>query len=255
MRPNRERAVTDAFVSLTGSLVDGLDLVDLLSELTEVCARLLDVASAGLLLADLRGVLHVMAASSERARNLELFQLQRQQGPCLDCYRGGTVVAVADLRQEEGRWPDFVAAATGAGFASVHAVPLRLRDTVLGAVGLFGTHTGVLNADDLRLAQALAHVAAVALVADKAAGDQAMVNEQLQIALTSRVVIEQAKGLLAQLDHLDMAEAFAVLRRYARDHNERLSTVAQALVSRELPTQRVLEHARSRAGRRQFPTR
>ena len=141
MNAGRERGVTDAFVSLATALADGLDPVDLLSGLTADCARLLDVASAGLLLADRRGVLHVLAASSEETRSLEVFQLQREQGPCLDCYRSGAPVSVADLRAETARWPLFVEAATEAGFASVHAVPLRLRDNVLGTMGLFDDAT------------------------------------------------------------------------------------------------------------------
>ena len=220
-------------------------MVDLLSRLTVDCVRLLDVASAGLLLADPLGVLHVMAASSEGIRQLEVLQLQRQEGPCLECFLGGAPVAVADLQQMVLRWPQFVPAARVAGFASVHALPLRLRDNVLGALGLFGTEVGALNDDDLRLGQALADVASVALVQDRAATDRAAVNEQLQTALTSRVVLEQAKGVLAQRGGLDMAEAFSVLRRYARDHNVRLTEAAQAVVSRTLPAQLLIEHAQS----------
>lgn len=242
----REHSVTAAFVSIANSLVDGYDLVDLYSGLTTDCARLLDVASAGLLLADARGVLHVVAASSEKTRNLELFQLQQEEGPCLDCFRGGLPVAVPDLAAEAARWPQFVEAATAAGFVSVHAMPMRLRDTVLGALGLFGTKRGPLNEDDLGLAQALAHVASVALVAGRAATDKTAINEQLQIALTSRVVLEQAKGLLAQLGNLDMDQSFAVLRRYARDHNQRLSDLAQEVVSRQQPARVLIEHARAR---------
>ncbi len=249
MSVDRERAVTDAFVSLTGNLVEGLDVVDLLGELTEDCASLLDIAAAGLLLADRRGVLHVVAASSERTRNLELFQLQREQGPCLDCYHSRTAVSVADLAAERQRWPDFVAAATSAGFASVHAVPMRLREQTLGALGLFGTEVGSLNEEDLSLAQALAHVASVALVADRVAADQTLVNEQLHTALTSRVTLEQAKGVLAQLGDLDMDQAFKMLRRYARDHNERLSDTAAAVVSRDLAARELLDHGRRRASR------
>lgn len=249
MSVDRERGVTQAFVSLANSLVDGFDVVDLLSGLTADCAKLLDVASAGLLLADGRGVLHVMAASSERTRNLEVFQLQREQGPCLDCYRSGAPVSVADLSAEEQRWPQFVTAATAAGFASVHALPMRLRGTVLGALGLFGTHVGALGEEDLSLAQALAHVACVGLVQDRAAADKSALNEQLQAALSSRVVLEQAKGFLAQRGGLEMDEAFARLRRYARDRNERLTDVARTVVARELDPQQLLDHARLREPR------
>ena len=250
MNAGRERGVTDAFVSLATALADGLDPVDLLSGLTADCARLLDVASAGLLLADRRGVLHVLAASSEETRSLEVFQLQREQGPCLDCYRSGAPVSVADLRQQTTRWPQFVPAAIEAGFASVHAMPMRLRDHVLGTLGLFGDQVGALNEDDLRLGQALAYVASVAIVQDKAAADKAALAEQLQTALDSRVVLEQAKGILAQVGRLDMDRSFAVLRGYARDYNQRLTDVARAVVNRQLPPGRLLDHALSRAARR-----
>jgi len=242
MTGDRERTLTEAFVFVANSLVDGLDPVDLLSGLTADCARLLDIESAGLLLADPQGRLHVVAASSERTRTLELFQLQRDQGPCLDCFHSGAPVAVADLQAEAARWPEFVAAATAAGFASVHALPMRLRDTVLGTLGLFGASVGALAEEDLNLGQALAYVASVALVVDKATTDKESINQQLQVALQSRIVLEQAKGLLAQLGNLDMDQAFAVLRRYARDHNERLSEVAQAVVARAMPAQQLLDH-------------
>jgi ANTAR domain/GAF domain len=250
MNAGRERGVTDAFVSLAAALADGLDPVDLLTGLTADCARLLDVASAGLLLADRRGVLHVLAASSEETRSLEVFQLQRKQGPCLDCYRSGAPVSADDLRHETTRWPQFVPAAIDAGFASVHALPMRLRDHVLGTLGLFGDQVGALNEDDLRLGQALAYVASVAIVQDKAAADKAALNEQLQTALDSRVVLEQAKGILAQVGRLDMDRSFAVLRGYARDNNQRLTDVAVAVVNRQLPAGQLLDHALSRAARR-----
>lgn len=246
MSADREHTLTQAFVSIANSLVDGIDVVDLLSGLTTDCARLLDVASAGLLLADGHGTLHVLAASSERTRDLEMFQLQREQGPCLECYRTGAPVKVDDLTAEAERWPQFVPAALAAGFASVHAVPLRLRETVLGALNLFGNEVGPLRPDDLDLAQALAHVASIALVADRAASDKETINQQLQQALTSRIAIEQAKGVLAQLGNLEMDQSFAVLRRYSRDRNRRLSEVAQEVVSRELPAGDLLEHARSK---------
>jgi GAF domain-containing protein len=252
---DREQSVTDAFVSIASNLVDGFDVVELLSGLTTDCARLLDIASAGLLLADAHGVLHVVAASSERTHNLELFQLQREQGPCLDCYRTGTPVSAPDLEADPGRWPLFVAAAVSAGFSSVHAVPMRLREKVLGALGLFGSRAGPLSPEDLKLAQALADVASIAIVADKVAADNALITAQLQTALTSRVVLEQAKGLLAQLGDLDMDQSFAALRRFARDHNQRLSAVAHAVVTRELPSQVVLDHARVKGAlRRPTPT-
>ncbi len=246
MSADREGGVIRAFVALSNGLVDGFDLVDLLTGLTTDCAALLDIESAGLLLADRGGVLHVLAASSERTRSLELFQLQRAEGPCLDCFRSGRPVSSPDLRDAGDRWPQFTTRAREAGFASVHAVPMRLRDTVLGALGLFGTSAGALGDEDVSLAQALAHVACVAIVQDKVASDREAVAEQLQTALSSRVVLEQAKGIVAQVAGLDMDEAFATLRRYARDRNQKLTAVAQAVVHRELSAELLLSGRRSR---------
>ena len=241
----RESQVTQALVELASTLANGYDVLELLTHLTSDCARLLDIASAGLLLADPLGVLHVMAASSEQTRLLEVFQLQRDEGPCRDCFHTAVPVLVPDLQAERGRWPQFVPAALNLGFASVHAVPLRLRDNTLGALGLFGASTGELNSSDLALAQALADVASVALVQDRIAADSATINEQLQEALNSRVVLEQAKGLLAQQGGLDMISAFAVLRRYSRDHNLRLTVVAEQVVARTLMAADLVRHARA----------
>lgn len=247
MNGDRERRISAAFVSIANSLAEGYDAVDLFDGLTQGCAHVLDIASAGLLLADGSGVLHLVAASSEATRDLEMFQLQREEGPCLECFRGGVPVLVDDLAAQTARWPVFVPAASAAGFASVHAVPMRLRETVLGALGLFHTVAGALSTEDLELAQALAHVASVALVAERALSDSTAINDQLQNALRSRVVLEQAKGVLSERGQLDMTEAFAALRGYARDHSSRLSDVAQRVVLRQLPAEDVLHHARSRS--------
>src|SRR5690349_17818125 len=131
----RETRVMDAVVTLVDSLLVDFDIVDLLTELAERCAGLLDVDSAGLLLADPLGQLRLLAATSEASRELELFQLQADEGPCVDCYLSGAPVSVSDLRSQEARWPRFVPAAADAGFASVHAVPMRAAGLVLGAVG------------------------------------------------------------------------------------------------------------------------
>lgn len=247
MTDTRERDIIRAFVDLSNELVDGYDIVELLVRLTMNCAQLLDVASAGLLLADRRGVLHLLAASSERTHDLEVFQLQRDEGPCLDCYHTGHPVIVTNLAEEVQRWPQFSPAAQALGFASVHAVPMRLRHTVLGALGLFGDRPGKLDADDLALAQALVHVASVAIVNEKSAADRDVINAQLQHALNSRVVLEQAKGVLAHVGNLDMDSAFTVLRRYARDHGDKLSDVATRIVQRDLPGETVIRHARASA--------
>lgn len=231
-------------MSIAGGLLDGLDVAELLSGMAQTCAQLLDVSSAGLLLADERGTLHGVAASTESTKELQLLQLQREQGPCLDCFRTGSPVSAGDLRAYSPRWPLFVHAARTLGVNSVHAVPLRLRDQVLGTLGLFGSGTGRLNDDDLHLAQALAQVASVALFRNKALADRAAVSAQLQNALTSRVVLEQAKGVLAQQGDLDMEQAFAELRRYARNHNRRLTDVARAVVAGELPATALLGQVR-----------
>lgn len=253
MSQDRERSVTEAFVSLADSLVGPFDVIELLSTLTSECARLLDVASAGLLLADRFGVLHVVAASSERTRSLELFQVQRDEGPCLECYRSGSAVSVADLGAEIGRWPHFVPAARQRGLMSVHALPMRLHDQILGTLGLFGSTVGALNEDDLRLGQALVHVASVALLAGNAATDRDVLNRQLQVVLENRVAIEQAKGALAQQANVDMDEAFALLRSYSRDCNDKISAVAQAVASRALPVQQIVDHRRSEPPRQARP--
>lgn len=246
MKRTRERDIIESFVSVASTLARGYDIVDLLGGLTEDCARLLDVAAAGLLLADRRGVLQIVAASSDRTHELETFQLQRDEGPCRDCYRDGAPVLVPDLDQEEDRWPVFVPHALANGFASVHALPMRLGEHTLGTLGLFGTRAGALNDDDLRLGQALADVASVALVQRSDSTEKAAVNDQLQSALTSRVVLEQAKGVLAQVGDLDMTQAFAALRHYARDHNQRLSDVAKAVVTRSVAASTLLEHVAAR---------
>jgi GAF domain-containing protein len=247
MTDSREREIIRAFVDLSSELVDDYDVVEVLSLLTTSCASLLDVASAGLLLADGRGVLHLAASSSERAHHLEVFQLQRDEGPCLDCYRDGEAVIVPDLAAEEKRWPHFFQAARAVDFVSVHALPMRLRDTVLGTLGLFGDEAGRLDDEDLALAQALVHVVSVAIVNEKSAADLATINSQLQHALTSRIVVEQAKGVIAQTGGVEMEVAFGVLRRYARDHGRRLSDVAGEVVNRGLRGETLLEHARSAA--------
>ncbi len=236
----RERDVTRSFMALADSLVEDFDVVDLLTRLAVDCARVLDVAAAGVVLADAQGVMHVVAATSESSRSLELFQLQRDEGPCLDCYAGGQPVSVPDLAAETERWPQFTAAAHAGGFESAHALPLRLRDEVLGALGLFGAHAGALDEDDLALAQALAHVATIAILQHRAAASTGALTAQLQTALNSRVVLEQAKGVLAERGGLDMDEAFARLRDFARHHNRRLTDVAHAVVTGVLPTEQLL---------------
>ncbi len=226
----REREVLNAVVSLVDSLLDDFDVVELLTQLTERCARLLDVASTGLLLADQRHQLHLMAATSSGTHDLELFQLQSDEGPCLDCYASGQPVSIADLQVERTRWPRFVPAASDAGFASVHAVPMRAAGMVLGTLGLFGTTPGELNPADLAVSQTLAHVATVAIVQEHAP-TRRDVLPRLRSALTSRSVVEQAKGVIRARMDVSIDEAFVLLRGYAKSHGSYLTEVARRLVS------------------------
>ena len=226
----REARVLDAVVSLVDRLLDDFDVVDLLTDLTERCAQLLDVESAGLLLADPLEQLRLLAATSEETRNLELFQLQADEGPCVDCYFTGQPVSVADLKAEADRWPRFVPAALDAGFASVHAVPMRAAGIVLGALGLFGARPGALHDDDRLVGQTLAHIAAVAILQEHPLSPST-VMQQLRSALTSRVHVEQAKGFLCESLDVSVEQAFQLLRSYARTHGDHLTDVARALMN------------------------
>ena len=226
----RETRVLEAVVSLVDTLLEDFDVVDLLTELTHRCADLLDVASAGFLLADPLEQLRLLAATSEQARELELFQLQADEGPCVDCYDTGQPVSVADLRAAAARWPRFVPAALDAGFASVHAVPMRAAGISLGALGLFGARPGTLTDADLLVAQTLTHIACVAILQERAP-TPSTVMPQLRAAIASRVIVEQAKGFLRERLDVSIEEAFALLRAYARIHREHLTDVARRLLS------------------------
>jgi hypothetical protein len=226
----RETQVLDAVVSLVDSLLDDFDVVELLTELTERCADLLDIAAAGLLLADPLGQLRLLAATSKQTWELELFQLQADEGPCVDCYSTGQPVSVADLRLETSRWPRFVPAALEAGVASVHAVPMRAAGIVLGSMGLFGVRPGELTESDLLVGQTLAHIACVAIL-QEIPPTPSTVIPQLRAALTHRIVVEQAKGFLREHFDISVDEAYSLLRRHARAHGDHLSDVARQLIA------------------------
>lgn len=223
--PMKVEEVVGAFVEVADTLVGDFDTVELLQVLTRRCVDLLGASAAGLLLADEDGRLKVAVTSSEHARLLELYQLQAAEGPCLDCYRRGRAVSVVDLESAAERWPRFAPTAVAAGYTSVHAVPMRVRDEVVGAMNLF-SHQGGDDAIHLPVAQALTDVAAIALMQGELARRRQTLAEQLQQALDSRVVIEQAKGLLAGRLHVDIGEAFTLLRSFARSNNRRLADVA-----------------------------
>jgi len=233
--PGREQLVSEAFIALADTLVDDYDIIDLLDRLVGYSVALLAADAAGLMLGDARRELRVVAASSEDAELMELLQLQNEQGPCLDCYRSAAQVHVPDLSAAAHRWPLFVAAvAEQGGFASVHALPLRLRGESVGAMNLFHHQPGPLPVADLALGQALADVATIGILQERAVRRGEVLNEQLQTALNSRVVIEQAKGVLAQHGGLSMHAAFDQLWGYARGNNLRLSGVARRLVEGNL---------------------
>jgi transcriptional regulator with GAF, ATPase, and Fis domain len=223
--------LSETFVDLADTLVADFDVIDFLQLLTDRSTALLGASAAGVVLADSRGQLRVAAASSEAAGLVELFQIQNDQGPCLDCFRTGQPVTVTDLAGPDQPWPRFAAAATAAGFRAVEALPMRLRDQVIGALNLFATATGLLSPADLRLGQALADVATIGLLQERSLRRSETAAEQLQVALTSRVVIEQARGKLAERYGLDMDQAFRVLREHARNTNQRLTDLARHFVN------------------------
>jgi GAF domain-containing protein len=231
----RESVLARTLVELADTLVDDFDVVELLTLLTDRCVDVLDVAAAGLMLVSPAGDLRVMASSSEAMRVLELFELQSQEGPCLDCYRRGEPVVNQNLEMVNGRWPRFAPEALAAGFKSVHALPMRLRGSVIGALNMFHVDTGEMREADVLAAQAFADVATIAVLQHRAVLEAQVLNEQLNIALNSRILIEQAKGVLSERASLNMEQSFAVLRNHARNHNLRLADVATDVINGTLP--------------------
>jgi GAF domain-containing protein len=225
-----ERQITRVFVELADTLVDEFDAIDFLHTLTERSVELLSADAAGVILSDQHGNLHVVASTSSRAQDLELFELQSAEGPCLDCFRTGQIVANVDLTEAQARWPQFNAAAIAAGYRSTHAIPLRLRDKVIGAMNLFCVQQSVLSADDVALGQALADVATIGLLQERAVRESELLAEQLQTALNNRVLIEQAKGVLIARAGIGLDQAFALMRAHSRRNNTPLSDVATAVV-------------------------
>jgi GAF domain-containing protein len=225
------RQLTQTFVDLADTLVDEFDVIELLHVLAGRCVDLLGVDAAGVMLADTHGQLRVAAASSERARLLELFELQNDEGPCLDAFRTGRQVSWVDQPPNEPTpWPLFAPHLRTEGFSSVHAVPMRLRRQVIGALNLFGQPPVQLPAEDVRVAQAFADIATIAILQERLVKEREVLAAQLQTALDSRVVIEQAKGVLAERLGFDMDTAFSTLRDAARRTNRRLSDVARDVV-------------------------
>lgn len=234
MAPTREHRLIDTFVRLTDTLVDEYDVVDLLQNLVDSVVDIFDASAAGILLANQHQELEVVASTSERSSFVGLLQLDAGEGPCVECFATGRPVSVSDRAEMQRRWPAFAAASVESGYASVHAIPMRLRDTTLGSLNLFRETEGELNPDDALAAQALTDVATISILQQRTLEHAALTQAQLQRALDSRVVIEQAKGFVAFTHSVDTEAAFVLLRQYARAHQERLADVARAVVERRL---------------------
>jgi GAF domain-containing protein len=224
--------IAQVFVELADTLVENFDVVDFLQTLTDRCVELLGTDASGLMLSDQRGGLQVMTATMQRARMLELFELQIQEGPCLDCFYSRDAITNVDLTQPEAqkKWPTFTLAATEAGFGTTHALPMHLRGQVIGALNLFNDKPVQLSDSDLTVAQAMADVATIGLLHQRNTHEKTVLSEQLQTALHSRILIEQAKGALAAHTKLDVNQAFHKMRAYARRNNLTLTHVATAIL-------------------------
>lgn len=242
----RESRLLQAFVEMADTLIDDYDINEVMHRLVEYCVELLGVSAAGLMFADEGGGLQTLAYSTERARLLESFQLRANEGPCLDCYRTGEPILIDDLARMTNRWPVFAPEALDQGFHSVHAVPLRLRKEVIGALNLFGQASGPLREHDLQVARALADAATIGILHKRAVHRGDVLTEQLQIALNHRIGIEQGKGVLAYAGKLEMDDAFEALRGYVRHHGLRLAEVAHQLVTGTLTPDAVLQHDTNR---------
>jgi transcriptional regulator with GAF, ATPase, and Fis domain len=220
----------NTFVEIVGALVGDFDVIEVLTALASRAVELLDAAAAGVLLADADGRLRVIGASTEAIELLELFQIQNDEGPCLDCFSSGEIVLHSNLNTASP-WPRFSKECTEAGFASVCAVPMRLQHRTIGCVNMFLRGDGGLTDADVALAQALADVATVVIIQDEASRDAAIREGHLSHALTSRIAIEQAKGMIAERFGVEMDEAFARLRSYSQNNNVGLTGFAEALVA------------------------
>jgi transcriptional regulator with GAF, ATPase, and Fis domain len=227
---SRESVIIETLVQLADTLIDDYDVIEFLGMLSERCVSLVDADEAGIMVTDGRGHLQVVATSSERTRLLELLELQNRDGPCLEAFSSASTVFSPDLAHEDGRWPLFSREALAVGFQSVHSVPMRLRTEVVGAMTLLRSSPGVLQRADVDLVSALTQVATIGLLQERAVTASRVTSQQLQLALTSRVRIEQAKGVLAARHGLDIDTAFERLRSYARSHRRQLTDVAEAIV-------------------------
>lgn len=248
MNAEHEQRLAEAFVTLADTLVDDFDILDFLGTLAEQAADLLSVSAAGVVLSDQRGGLATTAASSEQARVLELVAVHTDDGPCRDCLRTATKVTSSDLRAEAGRWPRFAAAAEQHGYRAAAAVPMRLRDQVIGALTLLNTEAEGVDDTSTRLGQALADVATISILQQRAVDRTEILSEQLQATLNNNVALAQARGVLAEHGNISLAEAHVLLRRHARQHDQRLSELAHGLADGDIHATALLDPVRSRHG-------
>lgn len=232
--PSKQSLLSETMVTLADNLVTDFDIVEVLTVLADRCVTILGVSAAGLMLAGPDGSLRVIASSSEQMRLLELFELQTEQGPCFECFRTGRPVSHHDLSTAIERWPKFAPEAIASGFKSVHALPMRLRGTIIGALNLFHTDLEGVDDEGVAAAQALADIATIAILQYRATVASHELLDQLNTALNTRIVIEQAKGIVAEREHLNMDASFALLRAHARNNNLRLADVAASVVNGQL---------------------
>ena len=230
----RESLLIATIVELADNLVDDFDVIDVLTVLSLRCVDAIDVDAVGIMLASPGGELQFIASSSDSMRVLELFQIQVDEGPCVDCFRDGKAIVNYDLADSYDRWPVFGPRAVAHGFHSVHSLPMRLRGRTIGALNLFRSKLGLLDAEDVALAQGLADVATIAILQHRTSTDAKTLNDQLSYALNSRIIIKQAKGMVSQATSTDMDHAFGRLRSHARNHNLGLTEVANMVVSHAL---------------------
>ncbi|MDQ1383834.1 MAG: hypothetical protein QOG65_1213 [Actinomycetota bacterium] len=230
----REQNLLTAFIEFADTFVDEYDTVEFLHRLAERCVELVDASEAGIMLADSSGELHYVASSSERMRLIEVFELQHDEGPCLDAYRTGVSVHSGLAADADRRWPRFAPHARDVGFESVSALPMRLRSDIIGALNIFSVSPVPLSDEDRLVVQALADIATIGILQERALGDALVVTSQLEAALESRIAIEQAKGIVAERNQVTVDEAFTLLRNYSRAHNVLLSQTAREIINGNL---------------------
>jgi GAF domain-containing protein len=251
---NRERLLAQVFVRLADTLVDDFDVVEFLQQLSVDAVRVLEAEAAGVMLTDGRGGLRLVASSDERMRLLELFELQNEQGPCLDAFHTASTVT-ASVAEGQARWPGFAPTAADNGFQFMCAVPMELRGTVVGALNIFRATDQALTDTDLEVARAMAQVAATGLLQQRSITERQLLAEQLQVALDSRILIEQAKGVLAESLNVDMDEAFVALRQNARNSNRKLTDVARDVATKRIPSHAFTTHTQQQPRRPTTATR